>query len=151
MATSLARQAASYPLAAYNFRVTVAGASLRFARVSGLQREHQTLTYRDGLSFLDGERIVKYYVDRYVPVTLEQGTVGADHALHDWLETRDPVAMDVQLCDASGTPVMAWRIQRALPVKLSVSTLDAESNGLVIDTLEIRAAGVSIVDLREGA
>ena len=73
MAHTLAEQAAAYPLAAYNFRVTVGGTTMRFAKVSGLVREHQTLTYRDGLSFMDGEQIVKYFVDKYQTVTLEQG------------------------------------------------------------------------------
>jgi phage tail-like protein len=140
-------QRTSYPLAAYNFRVTVEGTAMRFAKVSGLQREYQTLTYRHGLSFLEGEQIAKYYVDKYVAVTLEQGTMIGSKSLHEWLESKDKKSMEIQLCDPAGTPVIAWRIAKALPVKLSASTFDAKSNEVAIDTLEIKAAGISIVHL----
>lgn len=140
-------QRTSYPLAAYNFKVTVDGTAMRFAKVSGLQREYQTLTYRHGLSFIEGEQIAKYFVDKYVAVTLEQGTMIASKSLHQWLETGTKAAMDIQLCDATGLPVIAWRIAKALPVKLSAPTFDAKSNEVAIDTLEIKAAGISIVHL----
>lgn len=147
MADSAAHQAASYPLAAYNFRVTVGGTTMRFAKVSGLVREHQTLTYRHGFSFLEGEQIVKYYVDKYVPLTLEQGTVAGSTFLHTWLESREKAAMEVQLCDAAGTPVLAWRVAKAIPVKLSAPAFDARTNEVAIESLELEAAGITVVQL----
>jgi phage tail-like protein len=147
VAHSQAQQRSSYPLAAYNFRVNVDGATMRFAKVSGLQREYKTVTYRHGLSFIEGEQIAKYFVDTYVPVTLVQGTVIGAKSLHEWLERRKPVALEVDLCDAEGTPVLAWRIAKALPVKLSAPTFDANTNEVAIDTLELRAAGITIVHL----
>lgn len=147
MALSTQDQAASYPLAAYNFRVTVGGTTMRFAKVSGLVREHQTLTYRDGLSFLDGEQIVKYFVDKYVTVTLEQGVVASEKDLRQWLESAEKSAVEVQLCDASGAAVLAWRINKAIPVKLTAPTFDAKTNEVALDSLEIKAAGISIVEL----
>jgi phage tail-like protein len=140
-------QRTSYPLAAYNFRVTVDGVAMRFAKVSGLQREHQTATYRHGLSFIEGEQIAKYYIDKYVSVTLEQGTIIGSTFLHEWLESKSKVAMEVSLCDERGTPVIAWRITKALPVKLSAPTFDARTNEVAIESLEIKAAGISIVHL----
>jgi phage tail-like protein len=127
--------------------VTVDGVAMRFAKVSGLQREHQTVTYRHGLSFLEGESISKFYMDRFVSVTLEQGTVIGQKALHQWLERQKPSAMEVNLCDEKGTPVIAWSIARALPVKLSAPAFDASTNQVSIETLEIRAAGISIKHL----
>jgi phage tail-like protein len=147
MADNLAKQRSSYPLAAYNFRVNVDGVTMRFAKVSGLHREYKTVTYRHGLSFIEGEQIAKYFIDTYVPVTLEQGTVIGSKSLHEWLERKTPVSLEVDLCDATGTPVLAWRIAKALPVKLSAPTFDAKSNEVAIDTLELRAAGISIVHL----
>jgi phage tail-like protein len=138
-------QRTSYPLAAYNFKVTLAGTTMRFAKVSGLQREYQTLTYRHGLSFLEGEQIAKYFVDKYVSVTLEQGTIIGSKELHAWLESSSAVAMEVQLCDNEGKAVIAWRVAKALPVKLTAPAFDAKSNEVAIDSLEIKAAGISIV------
>ena len=140
-------QAESYPLAAYNFRVEVDGITMRFSKVSGLAHEYQTRTYRDGLSFLDGERIVKFFVDAYKTITLEQGVVHHDHDLHEWLASAKARQVDVQLCDATGRPVLAWRIRKAVAVKLSAPTLTASGNELAIASLELMAAGISIEDL----
>ena len=147
MAQTLQQQRSSHPLAAYNFQVSVDGVAMRFAKVSGLAREHQTVTYRDGLSFLEGERITKFHVNVFVPVTLERGTVVGDRFPSTWLESATPSAMAVSLCDENGVPVVAWSIAKAVPVKLSAPTFDASTSQLSIDTLEIRASGISMKHL----
>lgn len=147
MAQTKQEQRALHPLAAYNFKVTVDGVAMRFAKVTGLQREHQVVTYRHGLSFLEGESISKFHMDRFVPVTLEQGTVAGQKGLHQWLEKGKPCAMEVSLCDEKGVPVLSWSIARALPVKLSAPAFDASTNSLSIESLEVRAAGISIKHL----
>lgn len=147
MAQTLAEQRAAHPLAASNFKVSVDGVAMRFAKVSGLVREHRVVTYRDGLSFAEGERIRKLHVDTFSPVTLEQGTVPGHDFLYRWLEQAGPSAMEVDLCDEQGVPVVAWRIAKAVPVKLTAPTFDASTNQLCIDILEIRAAGISIKHL----
>jgi phage tail-like protein len=147
VAEAKSEQRVSYPLAAYNFRVTVNGAAMRFAKVSGLQREHQTLIYRHGLSFVEGEQIAKYHVDKYTTVTFEQGTVIGSTFLHEWLEQKTNSTMEISLCDEQGLPVIGWRIAKAVPVKLSASNLDARTNEVAVETLEVKAAGVFIVHL----
>lgn len=147
MAQTRQQQRASHPLAAYNFKVSIDGVTMRFAKVSGLQRAHQTVTYRDGMSFIDGERISKFHVDTFVPVTLEQGTVPGQRFLYEWLERSKASNMEVSLCDEKGSPVVAWRIAKAVPVKLTATVFDAATNQLSIDVLEIRAAGISIKHL----
>lgn len=145
MALSTADQRASYPLAAYNFRVTLDGVSMRFSKVSGLNREYKTVTYRDGLSFKEGEHITRYFVDAFRAVTLEQGTVIGSKGLLDWLEDGTARPLEVSLCDAQGVPVIAWRIAKAVPVKLVAPTFDARSNESAVDTLEVQAAGITII------
>lgn len=147
MAQSKQEQRAAYPLAAYNFRVTVDTQALSFAKVSGLQRQHQTLVYQQGLSFLEGEQITKFYLDKYVSVTLERGTTLGARFLYKWLEERSQRAMDISLCDESGQPVLAWRIAKAIAVKLTAPSFDARSNEVAIETLEVKAAGISIVHI----
>lgn len=147
MAQGPQEQRARYPLAAWNFRVSIGGEAMSFAKVSGLQQEHQTVTSRHGLSFREGEQIAVWASDRFTSVTLERGVTLDGRALHAWLEARGPSAMEVSLCDERGVPVLAWRIARAIPVKLTAPTFDAKSNELAIETLEVKAAGISIVHL----
>lgn len=145
MADSVLAQAASYPLAAYNFRVTLDQDTLAFARVTGLQRQHQTLTYRHGLSHFEGEQLVKFYADRWVSLTLERGATAAVGALYAWLEQQRPRTMEVHLCDAAGLPVLTWRVAKAVAVKLTAPTFDARTNEVAIESLEVKAAGITIV------
>jgi phage tail-like protein len=137
-------QRARYPLAAYNFRVTIDGVAVRFAKVSGLTREHQAVTYRHGLSFVEGEEITKVHMDRYSTVTMEQGTVRGSTFLHEWVERKDPCLVEVSLCDEKGVPLVAWTIAKALPVKISAPAFDARTNELAVDVLELRATGITI-------
>jgi phage tail-like protein len=120
---------------------------MSFAEVSGLVREHQVVTYRHGLSFVEGEDIVKFRIDKYSSITLKRGTTTGAGSLYAWLESKQPKPMEVQLCDAGGTPVIAWSVIKALPIKLDAPTFDAKTNDAVIETLELKAAGISVKEL----
>ena len=115
MAHDKAYQRANYPLMAYNFRVTIDGVSMSFAEISGLSREYKALTYRQGLSYWEGEDIVKYRFNSYTPVTMKRGSVTGSAFLYQWVETRKVGSMDVSLCDEQGVPVIRWRLARVLP------------------------------------
>ena len=132
------------PLAAYNFRVTVDAQAMSFAKVSGLHREHQTLTYRHGLSFREGEEIAKYRIDKYVPVTLERGSATGAKFLYQWLEEQGSRAMEISLCDEQGQAVFSWKIAAAVPVSLKAPTFSASTTDVAIDTLELQAKGVTV-------
>jgi len=144
MALSPAAQATSYPLAAYNFRVTVGDVVMGFAEVSGLVREFETLSYRHGLSAFEGEDIVRFRLDKYQPVTLRRGVVKGLPQLRDWLESGDKRPLGVSLCDERGDPVVTWRIQKALPTKLEAPSLQAAGNEAAVETLTLMAAGITV-------
>ncbi|MFT7265145.1 MAG: phage tail-like protein [Halioglobus sp.] len=148
MSETVASQRTQYPLVAYNFRVTVGETSMGFAEVSGLVREYQTLTYSHGLSFWEGETITKYRYDTYSEVTLTKGIIAGVHSgvktLYQWLDSVDKKSLTVDLCDEQGKPVVTWRIQKAMVVKLEAPTFDASSNEVAIDTLTLMASGISV-------
>ena len=134
----------AYPLVAYNYRIIVGAIAMRFSKVEGLVWERSAVTYRDGLSFLDGESISTYSISAYTTLTLSQGVVVADSSLHDWLLQGDARLLQVQLCQADGQPKIAWQANRAIPVKLTGANLDAQGNEVVVERLELRAKGWSI-------
>jgi phage tail-like protein len=167
MPTSAADVRASYPLAAYNFRVTVTpitysplrkyleitglsvserktAQSMSFSEITGLTREYDRVTYRHGLSFKEGEDIVKYYIDRYVSITMKRGTTIGGTQLHEWLADKSERAIDISMCDPSGVAVMTWRVAKAVAVKLDAPGFDASTNEVAIETLEVMAAGISV-------
>lgn len=136
-----------YPLPAYNFRVTVDGTAIAFAEVSGISVDHEAVTYRHGLSFSEGEEIETFYFDSFIPVTLKRGVVLGSRplALYEWLKNEEVRGLEVSLCDETGTPLLAWRIRRAVPVKLEAPSFDAKTNEVSIESLELKARGISLV------
>jgi len=133
-----------YPLAAYNFRVTVAGTAMSFTEVSGLAIEYEKVTYKHGLSFWEGESIKSYRYDKYVPVTLKKGIVKGGKQLYDWIKAMDTRNLDISLCDETGIPVVTWHIGKALPLKLEAPSFQANTNEVAIETFELVAARISI-------
>ena len=144
MSETAAEQRARYPLAAYNFRVTVGDAAMSFTEVSGLVREHQTLTYKHGLSYWEGESIVKFRYDKYVQVTLKKGVVAGATKLYEWLDSLDKKNLNVSLCDETGKAVVTWKIKKALVVKLEAPSLQASGNEPAIETLTLMASGITV-------
>ncbi|MEM7587015.1 MAG: phage tail protein [Acidobacteriota bacterium] len=148
MAQSKDFQKRVYPLPVYNFQVTLGGTAMSFVEVSGIAVEYETVTYRHGLSFAEGEQIQSFHFDSFVPVTLRRGTIlGSEPlALHSWLQQRDLRSLEVSLCDEAGLPQISWRIAKALPVRLDAPCFDAGASEVSIERLELRARGVSLVE-----
>ena len=146
MPDSKAVQKASYPLPAYNFRVTVDAASASFTEVTGLVVEYETITYRHGFSRWQGEQVARVPKLGHATVTLKKGTTIGNTVLADWL-TAEPAAakaIAISLCDEAGAPVVVWHIKEAIPVKLTAPGFEAAGNQLAIETLELLASGISV-------
>ena len=144
MSETIASQRSQYPLAAYNFRVTVGEKTMGFASVSGLLREYQTLAYRHGLSFAEGEAITKFRVDQYSELTLEKGVVAGAKELYQWLDSLDKQPLSVDLCDEQGNAVVTWTIQQAIVSKLEAPALKADAGEAAIETITLMASGISV-------
>lgn len=144
MAETIAVQKASYPLPVYNFRVTVDGTSVSFADVSGLAIERDTITYRHGLSYWEGEQMSAVRYPKFVPLTLKKGVVPGNSLLFSWLAKGDSRALSVSLCNEKGEPVVVWQMARAIPTKLQPPTFSATDNTVAVDTLELMVAGVTV-------
>lgn len=141
----------TYPLPAYSYRVTVQDESISFAEVSGLSVEYEPVTYKHGLSFWLGDKIIPG-MRQPIRLTLKKGIVKNGNFLHRWINSvytnpfftsakRDIL---IDLCDESGRAVVRWTVQRALPVKLETPAFDANSNDVAIETMELSAHGLEV-------
>ncbi len=101
MAETPSYQKWNYPLPVYNFRVTVDSTTLSFTEVTGITVAYDHVTYRHGLSYLEGEQIQTFNRSPYSAITCKRGTIlGASPTfLYDWLTKRDLRSMDISLCD----------------------------------------------------
>ena len=144
MAEAPAPQRSAYPLPAYNFRVDVGHTTMRFSEVTGINVEYEAVTYRHGLSFVEGDRICTVRSPTHIPVTLRRGTVARAAELFQWLESRTPRRLQLSLCDERGKAVVIWTVQEALATKLEAPTFDANTNEVAMESLEVMAAGITV-------
>lgn len=143
---------ASYPLPVYNYRVTIDSETLGFSEVSGLGVRYDPVTYKHGLSFLLGAKIIPG-MRQAITITLKKGVIQGGRFLSDWFKdayanpfraAKKDIVID--LCDETGTPVVRWHVKGALPVKLDAPAFDAESNSVAIETMELIAHDLLIDD-----
>jgi phage tail-like protein len=155
MAQDKSQIQSTYPLPVYNYRVTVlkAGESLvlSFAEISGLNIEYEPVTYKHGLSFLMGDKIIPG-MRQPTRLTMKRGVVKNNDFLSGWLNHTytDPAFTGakrdilIDLCDEVGGPVIRWTVQSALPLKLDAPAFNANSNEVAIETLELIAHGLQV-------
>lgn len=138
--------ASAPPLLANGFRATLAGESVAFAEVTGLTFEREQSTYKHGLSEWEGETLQTYRSTKHQRLTLKRGVFAEDSRFFTWLTSDDAEArpLDVALVDATGTPVLVWRIRRAIPVKLTGPSLNASSSEVAVQTLDVMASGITV-------
>ena len=144
METTISDIRKEYPLVGYRFNVHFKGQDIPFTEVSGLEIERQAITYRDGLG-------VKYMpgMDQPIKLTLKKGVVKGDNNFFSWINSITLNAVDkhhiiISLLDDENKPVVSWNIQNAFPTKLSAPTLDAKSNEVAIESLELMADALRI-------
>lgn len=145
----------TYPLPAYNYRVTILNNDestvVSFAEVTGLTLEYEPVTYKHGLSFLTGNKIIPG-MRQAIRLTLRKGLVQSGNYLHDWIYNTytDPTFAGairdivIDLCDEVGEPVIRWAVQGALPIKLEAPGFDANTNDVAIETMELIAHDLQV-------
>ncbi|GAA4274023.1 phage tail protein [Aquimarina gracilis] len=124
---------------------------LRFQRVSGISTEVQLETINEGGENLHMHRVPK--MTNYNNLVLERGFVASPIPSPLHLEfkaafnsfTFSPSNVLVTVFKENGIPIGGWIFKKAYPVKWSVSDLDAQSNSVIIDTMELAYSNFQIL------
>lgn len=112
----------------------------RFQEVSGLAAEVTVEELAEG-----GENRFAHRLPgraKYGNLVLRRGMV-TDSALQRWCEDAilhfqfKPVTVNVTLLNEKHEPLVAWRFERAWPVKWALSDFKAQENAIVVETLEL--------------
>ena len=114
-----------------------------FTRVKGMMRDTRVESYREG-GVNDYEHKLITQVS-YPVLVLERGLVLDD--LWKWaLDAADGkvqrTTIRIRLQDEANARQWAWQIEHALPVKWTVSDLDAQTAPVVMETLELAHHGL---------
>ncbi len=132
------------PLRGFRFLLEIEGiTSGGFTRVKGISREVKYESYREG-GVIEYEHKLVTQVS-YPALILERGLALDD--LWKWaLATADGEVKRrtvwIRLRDEANSPMWAWQIEYALPVKWTASDLDANSSPVVMESLELAHHGL---------
>jgi phage tail-like protein len=127
------------PLRGFRFLLEIEGiTSGGFTRVKGLAREVKYESYREG-GVNEYEHKLLTQVT-YPVVVLERGLALDD--LWNWALAAADGDVErktiwIRLQNEAGEKLWAWQLEHALPVKWSVSDLDAQATQVVMESLEI--------------
>jgi phage tail-like protein len=135
------------PYKAFNFRVEIEGITAAFSEVSGLESEVEVIDYREGgepthVRKLPGLR-------KYGNIVLKRGLT-QDAQLWNWhkqvldgnVQRRNG---SVILLDDQGNERIRWHFHDSWPCKYVGPTLNAKSNDVAIETLELAHEGIELV------
>ncbi len=121
---------------------------MRFQTVSGLGRDMEIETYREGGDNIRAINFPKHV--SYKTLVLERGVILVPSPLEFVMgealgrfkhRYADVVIMMV---DASSLPLRTWTITKAIPVGWQTSNLDANGNAVLIDTLELAYCDMAV-------
>jgi phage tail-like protein len=149
------------PYAAFNFVVRVGDDTnpiAGFMEVSGLDAENAVIEYREGndQSGNDGAFVRKQPgMERYPNVVMRRGITGST-ALWDLRKairnaedgpaiTDNPMPnWTIELQDEAHNPVVTWTLENAWIAKLSGPSLNAKSNEIAIEAIEVVCERIDI-------
>lgn len=130
----------SDPFRGYNFLVEIDGiAEAGFQECSGLDSSTDAVDYREGS---DPSHVRKLTgLTKYSPITLKRGITESDK-LWKWRQgivdgRAERRNISVILLNEEHQEKWRWNLRRAWPSKYTAPTLNATSNDVAIETLEI--------------
>lgn len=112
----------------------------RFKKVSGIGSSISTSTLNEGGQNLYSHKLPERV--QYENLVLERGLAIGSPLVVEFNAAMSlfkfvPSNVLVSLLDEAGIPISSWLFTNAYPVKWTVSSLDADSNTVVIETMEL--------------
>lgn len=141
----------AYPLPAFSFSVSLhglpSGPDASFSEVSGLEAERTFEEVREGGENRFAHRLPGHTRSR--DLVLKRGIINAASPLREWVRQTlesdlgtmiQTIDLDVSLLDAEGSPVMAWSVTRAWPLRFNIAALDAARSEVAVESLVLSYA-----------
>jgi phage tail-like protein len=133
-----------FPPPAFYFKVTIGNDEMMFQEVNGLEVEMEVVEVMEG-----GMNEFKHRLPgrtHYKNLVLKRGLVYNSTKILNWmkysvqnnLNTKiDPKSVTIELLkETDKSTLVTWNIERAYPVKWSVSNLHAQQNAIAIESIE---------------
>lgn len=136
------------PYAGYSFRVEIDGITRAgFRNCSGLDASQEAGTYREGTDRGLTMRKLPGLIT-YSDITLSRG-ISSDSELWQWRQTVmsgdvDRRNLSIVLMNDKGEDAIRWNVRNCWPTKWTGPTLDATSDEVAIEELELTHEGFEV-------
>jgi phage tail-like protein len=135
------------PYAAFNFLVEIDGVTVAgFSECSGLSSETDPIEYRNGSEDITVRKLPGLV--KYSNITLKRGFTQSKELWQWRKQVLDGKTQrrsgTVTLLDEARKPALRWNFREAWPRKLDGPTLNAKTNEVAIETLEIAHEGLVV-------
>lgn len=135
------------PITNFQFTVNFGGETVHFQEVILPESEIEIIEYRNGTDVSSNVRKIPG-LTKYSNLILKRGLIKSPE-LYEWfkqtkqgtLERRDII---VSILNDEKEPFATWRLKNCWPTKYGGSTLNATSNEVAIETLEIATEDVDL-------
>ncbi|MCI4670769.1 MAG: phage tail protein [Bacteroidia bacterium] len=148
---------ANYPIPKFRFLVEFEtdGGPVKagFTEVSGLDNETDIIEYREGSDDTKYKRII-LGLSKPSRITMKRGIFNDDSKLQFyewWSKTLDKQKTEsaqkdvtIKLLDEEAEPVIVWKLNKAIAVKLQSTDLKSDGNEIAIESLELAHEGLTI-------
>ena len=139
---------AEYPLPKFHFLVEWGAQRVAFSEVTGLEREIETIEYRDGAS-PEFSTLKMPGLQKFSNITLKRGVFSGDNSYFDWMNTVKMNTIErrditISLLNEEHEPIMVWKVKNAWPSKIQSTDLKADGNEVAIETMELVHEGLVI-------
>lgn len=139
----------NYPLSKYHFMVDWGGSQIGFSEVAGLSIEFAVIEHRNGNS-PEQATIKMPGLKKYSNIILKRPVQEGTQDFFNWINTiqlntverRDIV---ISLLNEAHAPIISWKVRNAWPCKYEVADLQASTNEVLIETLELAHEGIAVM------
>jgi phage tail-like protein len=137
--------------------VRIANQIISFSEVNGLTIQHDEQVYRHGLSESKGFIIQRGFA-KPINISLKKGMMMSskedNQAINNFLfeafSKNKKFDIDIDLCDDAGTALFTWKVIGAVPLKYELPSLQANSNEVSIESIDLLARKL-LIDKKENA
>lgn len=139
----------TWPVARFQFSVTIGDKEAFFQEVTGLSAETQQIEYRKGNS-PEFSTVKMPGIQKFGNITLKKGIFKDDKGFRELydafkMNTVERKVIVISLLDENNVVAMSWRLANAFPSKITVTDMKSDANEPAVESMELSHEGLSLV------
>lgn len=138
----------NYPISVFRYKAVIDTQEIAFSEISGLSLQYETTEYKEAGA--NGVHTIQVSGQRTAPeITLKRGLFKDGLELYQWFNDThtDPFTKKnviISLLDNNNNIIMTWTVTNCLPMKFEGPGLDATSNEVSFQTIELKGDMIKV-------